>query len=86
MLYEVITIDSPGVRSFRLTELTREELEQGFPEFRPFLGQCRFHNCTHEHEPECAVRAAVEAGAIDPLRLANFQRRSQDAQRRSEFV
>ncbi len=77
-------IDSPGVRSFRLTELSREELEQGFPEFRPYLGQCRFHNCTHEHEPDCAVRAAVEAGVIDPQRLANFQRLSQDAQRRGE--
>ncbi len=77
-------IDSPGVRSFRLTELSREELEQGFPEFRPFLGRCRFHNCTHEHEPECAIREAVAAGAIDPQRLANFQRLSQQAQRRSE--
>ncbi len=70
-------IDSPGVRSFRLTELTREELEQGFPEFRPFLGRCRFHNCTHDHEPDCAILTAVESGHIAPQRLANFQRLSQ---------
>jgi ribosome biogenesis GTPase len=70
-------IDSPGVRSFRLTELTREELEQGFPEFRPHLGQCRFHNCTHDHEPDCAIRAAMEAGEINSQRLINFLRLGQ---------
>jgi ribosome biogenesis GTPase len=70
-------IDSPGVRSFRLTELTREELEQGFPEFQPYLGQCRFHNCTHDHEPDCAIRTAMETGKISPQRLTNFLRLSQ---------
>jgi ribosome biogenesis GTPase / thiamine phosphate phosphatase len=70
-------IDSPGVRSFRLTDLSREELEQGFPEFRPYIGQCRFHNCTHQHEPGCAIRAAVTEGRISPLRLENFLRLSQ---------
>ncbi|MEW8206251.1 MAG: small ribosomal subunit biogenesis GTPase RsgA [Candidatus Thiodiazotropha taylori] len=69
-------IDSPGVRSFRLTDLSREELEQGFAEFRPHIGQCRFHNCTHGHEPDCAIRAAVERGEIDRLRLENFLRLS----------
>ncbi|MCG7925979.1 MAG: small ribosomal subunit biogenesis GTPase RsgA [Candidatus Thiodiazotropha taylori] len=69
-------IDSPGVRSFRLTDLSREELEQGFAEFRPYIGECRFHNCTHGHEPDCAIRAAVERGEIDRLRLENFLRLS----------
>jgi ribosome biogenesis GTPase len=67
-------IDSPGVRSFRLTDLTQEELERGFPEFHPYLGRCRFHNCSHDHEPDCAIQAAVESGHITPLRLANFHR------------
>lgn len=67
-------IDSPGVRSFRLTNLTRQMLEQGFPEFRPYLGRCRFHNCSHNHEPECAIRAAVESGRISALRLESFHR------------
>ncbi|MEW8384778.1 MAG: ribosome small subunit-dependent GTPase, partial [Candidatus Thiodiazotropha taylori] len=61
---------------FRLTDLSREELEQGFAEFRPYIGQCRFHNCTHGHEPDCAIRAAVERGEIDRLRLENFLRLS----------
>ncbi|MCM8856260.1 MAG: small ribosomal subunit biogenesis GTPase RsgA [Candidatus Thiodiazotropha sp.] len=70
-------IDSPGVRSFRLTDLSRQELEQGFAEFRPFLGHCRFHNCTHAHEPDCAIRAAMTKGDITSLRLDNFLKLSQ---------
>ncbi|MEW8026135.1 MAG: small ribosomal subunit biogenesis GTPase RsgA [Candidatus Thiodiazotropha sp.] len=72
-------IDSPGVRSFRLTDLSRQELEQGFTEFRPFLGQCRFHNCTHNHEPGCAIQAAMERSEIASHRLQNFLRLSQAA-------
>jgi ribosome biogenesis GTPase len=74
-------IDSPGVRSFRLTDLSRQELEKGFTEFQPFLGQCRFHNCTHDHEPGCAIQAAMERGAISPQRLDNFLRLSQAVDR-----
>ncbi|MEW8507845.1 MAG: small ribosomal subunit biogenesis GTPase RsgA [Candidatus Thiodiazotropha sp.] len=70
-------IDSPGVRSFRLTDLSQQELEQGFAEFRPFLGQCRFHNCSHDHEPGCAIQAAMKSGEINSRRLQNFLRLSQ---------
>ncbi|MET0060932.1 MAG: small ribosomal subunit biogenesis GTPase RsgA [Candidatus Thiodiazotropha endolucinida] len=73
-------IDSPGVRSFRLTDLSRQELEQGFIEFRPFLGHCRFHNCSHDHEPGCAIQAAMESADITPHRLDNFLRLSQVAE------
>ncbi|MBT8428766.1 MAG: ribosome small subunit-dependent GTPase A, partial [Gammaproteobacteria bacterium] len=66
-------IDSPGVRSFRLGELTRQELERGFRDFLPFLGRCRFHNCAHLAEPGCAIRAAVESGQIMPERLESYQ-------------
>jgi ribosome biogenesis GTPase len=65
-------IDSPGVRSFRFGNLTRQELEQGFKEFLPFLGQCKFSNCSHQQEPDCALRQAVKDGKIDPQRLKNF--------------
>ncbi|MFP4495452.1 MAG: ribosome small subunit-dependent GTPase A [Halochromatium sp.] len=65
-------IDSPGVRSFRLGALERAQLEQGFPEFRPFIGQCRFSNCRHDQEPDCAIRAASTAGSIAPIRLRAF--------------
>jgi len=66
-------IDSPGVRSFRLGPLTRQELEQGFRDFAPLLGRCRFHNCAHLAEPGCAIRAAVESGQIRPERLESYQ-------------
>ncbi|MDJ0740196.1 MAG: small ribosomal subunit biogenesis GTPase RsgA [Gammaproteobacteria bacterium] len=66
-------IDSPGVRSFRLGALTRDELEQGFREFRPYLGQCRFHNCTHRAEPGCAIRDAAQRGDIVPARLDSYR-------------
>jgi ribosome biogenesis GTPase len=69
-------IDSPGVRSFRLTQLTQQQLEQGFPEFHPHLGHCHFHNCCHAHEPGCAIRHAVSKGLIHPQRLENFLRLS----------
>lgn len=66
-------IDSPGVRSFRLGQVSRHELENGFREFVPYLGQCRFHNCAHLAEPDCAIVAAVEAGSIRPERLESYR-------------
>jgi len=49
------------------------EIEHGFPEFRPTLGQCRFHDCHHEAEPGCAVKALVESGAVDRRRYDHFR-------------
>lgn len=65
-------IDSPGVRSFRLLKLSRSELENGFIEFRPFLGYCQFNDCQHLQEPGCAIKQAVEDGHISQQRLDNF--------------
>jgi ribosome biogenesis GTPase len=73
-------IDSPGVRSFRLGEIAVADLERGFREFAPYLQHCRFNNCRHLHEPECAVRAAVEAGKIARCRLENFHHLGAQAQ------
>lgn len=70
-------IDSPGVRTFRLGAMARAELEQGFAEFRPHLGGCRFNDCGHRDEPGCALRAAVAAGAIAAQRLAAFHQLSE---------
>lgn len=68
-----LLIDSPGVRSFRLGDMDRAGLQQGFRDFKPYLGQCRFANCRHDREPDCAIRQAVADGGIAPERLANFQ-------------
>lgn len=65
-------IDSPGLQEFGLAHLTRGEVELGFGEFAPYLGLCRFRDCRHESEPDCAIRAAVAAGRIDTRRLAHF--------------
>lgn len=66
-------IDSPGVRDFSLCEVAVESLENGFPEFTPYLGRCRFHNCRHLSEPGCAVQVAAREGAINAGRLENYQ-------------
>lgn len=66
-------IDSPGVRSFRLGRLSFEQLQRGFREFRPYIGHCRFSDCRHDQEPECAVKQAVENGNIDARRMANLR-------------
>ena len=67
-------IDSPGLQEFGLAQLDRTTLEQSFIEFRPYLGQCRFRNCRHGQEPDCALHAAISAGAIEPHRFEIFQR------------
>jgi ribosome biogenesis GTPase len=61
-------IDSPGFQVFGLAHLSASEIEHGLREFQPLLGGCRFHNCGHRHEPGCTIRAALEAGRIDPRR------------------
>jgi ribosome biogenesis GTPase len=66
-------IDSPGVRDFRLEPTEAVELAQGFREFHPFLGQCRFHNCRHVSEPECALVAAASRGDISRRRLESYR-------------
>jgi len=65
-------IDSPGVRSFELGDLPPDDLERGFVEFSPYLGRCRFSNCSHTVEPGCALLAAVTQGKIDSRRLQSY--------------
>jgi ribosome biogenesis GTPase len=67
-------IDSPGLQEFGLGHLDRQEIEQAFREFRPFLGQCRFRDCHHDKEPDCALLAAVASGKIDARRFAIYHR------------
>jgi ribosome biogenesis GTPase len=71
-------IDSPGLQEFGLNHLSLEELEQAFIEFRPYLGKCRFNNCQHIHEPDCAIIGAMEAGKISSVRLAYYQGLTQE--------
>lgn len=66
--------DTPGIRELGLFEIPPTELASCFPEFRPHLGACAFNDCTHLHEPRCAVRAAVEAGAVSAARYDSYRR------------
>jgi ribosome biogenesis GTPase len=71
-------IDSPGLQEFGLHHLANEQLELAFIEFRPYLGKCRFNNCKHLHEPDCAVIAAVNEGKISASRLGFYQDLTQE--------
>ncbi len=65
-------IDSPGLQEFGLAHLNIGEIEFGFVEFRPFLGQCRFRDCRHDAEPGCAIKQGVVAGTVSARRLESF--------------
>ncbi len=67
-------IDSPGVWEYGLWRLDDQVVADGFPEFSPWRGQCRFNDCLHRTEPSCAVRAAVEAGGIRAWRYESYLR------------
>ena len=67
--------DTPGFSSFdteRMDMVYKEDLERAFPEFEPYLGQCRFTGCAHVKEKDCAVRAALEAGRIGRSRYNSY--------------
>jgi ribosome biogenesis GTPase len=66
--------DTPGLRELGLWEIPPEDLAWCFPEFRDLIPNCRFDDCTHVHEPDCAVRAAVESGEIDAGRYESYRR------------
>lgn len=65
-------LDSPGVRDFTLEFIPADELPNCMLEFRPYLGQCRFNNCLHRQEPDCAILAAVANGDISARRHASY--------------
>ena len=68
-----VLIDSPGLQEFGLRHLSSNAIEYGFPELRLLLGKCRFRDCRHDREPDCAVLAAVKSGQISPRRYAVFR-------------
>lgn len=70
--FGALLADTPGLREFSLWRLQPEELHELFPEFRDVQAHCRFATCTHDHEPRCAVIAAVDAGRIDAGRYRSY--------------
>ncbi len=67
-------IDTPGIKEFGLTDFDRKEVAERFPEMRALMQDCRYNNCSHTHEPGCAVIRAVEAGEIAYSRYENYLR------------
>jgi ribosome biogenesis GTPase len=64
--------DTPGMRAITMVAVPAEQLDWSFREFRPYLGQCFYQDCTHVHEPDCAVRDAVAKAAIPAGRYQSY--------------
>lgn len=69
-LYDLV--DSPGIREFSLGQISPDQLFDGFKELSELRGQCKFRDCAHRSEPNCAVLRALESGVIHPDRLASY--------------
>ena len=70
-------IDTPGFSSFdseQMELILKENLQYAFPDFAPYLGRCRYHDCAHLSEPGCAVLEALAAGELEPTRHASYAR------------
>ena len=67
-------IDSPGVWEYGIWKLDNDELAAGFIEFKPWLGKCRFNDCVHKTEPDCAIKQAVADGLIRDWRYQSYLR------------
>lgn len=66
-------IDTPGIRSFGVWNLQREDIIHHFREFEPYTLECRYPNCSHLIEPSCAVQTALAEGKISPIRFESYQ-------------
>jgi ribosome biogenesis GTPase len=65
-------VDTPGIREFGILDLEPDELAFFFVEFLPYLNECRFDDCTHDHEPGCAIKDAVDQGDISARRYESY--------------
>ena len=74
---ETYVVDTPGFSSFdtdQMEVILKENLQYAFQDFGSYIGQCRFDDCSHRKEPDCAVRSAVEAGQIEKSRYDSYLR------------
>ncbi len=65
-------IDTPGIREFGVIDIKKEEISHYFPEMRRLLSQCRYNNCLHRDEPDCAIKEAVNEGLISVERYISY--------------
>ena len=78
-------MDTPGFSSLYTNDFEKEELKFYFTEFAPFEGQCRFQGCDHVHEPGCAVKEALQAGKIHPVRYENYLEMYQELKEKRRY-
>jgi ribosome biogenesis GTPase len=67
-------VDTPGIREFGLSGLPKSDLLHFYPDLAAFASGCRFADCTHRHEPACAIKAAVAGGTLAAMRHHNYQK------------
>lgn len=70
---DTFIMDTPGFSSLAVFDMEKEELEQFYPEFDEYRDTCRFHGCSHTHEPGCSVKEAIAEGKISKERYENYQ-------------
>ena len=78
-------VDTPGIKGFGLVDIPREELHHHFLEFFALLPECKYHNCLHLNEPDCAVRKALEEGNVAPSRYNSYVSMYSDEEERSVY-
>jgi len=67
-----LIIDTPGIKELGLMEMEDDQMSHYFPEMRPFAKNCKFYNCTHLHEPGCAVLQALDEGKLPLTRYDSY--------------
>lgn len=77
--------DTPGFTSFDILEEEEDGLQYCYPEMRPYIGKCRYDNCRHLKEPQCAVRAAVDEGKIKESRYASYVSQMEEIKSRNRY-
>ena len=65
-------IDTPGIKEFGLIDFDKSEIPRCFPEMERFLPHCQYRNCSHTHEPNCAVKQAINNGEVSELRYNSY--------------
>lgn len=78
-------IDTPGIKGFGMVNMKKEEISHFFPEIFAFSEQCRFHNCMHLNEPECAVKSALEENKIAPTRYESYLNQLNDYDEQTHY-
>lgn len=78
-------MDTPGFTSLGLPEIEKEELREYYPEFYPYLDQCRFLGCVHVNEPDCAVKEAIEQGEISKSRYENYKQFFEEIRQKKRY-